>query len=110
MAQMGLTYGRRTRTTKTLGGQKAVAEAWAQGVPRDHAHLKTDGRDIFIGQIKLGWTDEGGRKVAVRYIGDNAISREVTRAVKDAMSRADAVYEPGRESVRRWRKIYGCTD
>jgi len=105
MARMGITYGRRPAQKKRIGGIRGVVEAWKRGKAREHGVLRTDGKNIFFDRLKLGWTDETGQKIAVRYIGDRAITREVTRAVKAAMNVANAVYEPGRDSVNRWRRI-----
>lgn len=105
MARMGITYGRRPKQRNSPGGVKGVVEAWKRGEAAEHGSVRTDGQNIFFDKLKLGWTDDTGKKVAVRYTGAKEITRDVTRVVRAALAVAQLFYEPGRDSVYRWRKI-----
>lgn len=86
-----------------------VARAWSYGdaARNGRGNFKTDGRDLWSYDLKIGWTDERGRKILGDYTAktDNFHSMTTSCHVGRARDWADAVVDPDarRRSIRQGR-------
>ena len=77
-----------------------VASQWARGRRGTSGNMRTDGADLFSYWLKIGHTDERGRKVLADFskAGGRYYSATTSRHVSLARGAADAVIS-AREAV-----------
>ena len=72
-----------------------VADSWKNGKPAKVASMRTDGINLFSFDLKIGFTDDKGRKVALNYSApNNFISNSTSHHVSYAKRSADITIEP----------------
>ena len=72
-----------------------VADSWKNGKPANVANMRTDGTDLFSYNLKIGFTDDKGRKVALKYSApNNFISTSTSKHVCYARRSADITINP----------------
>lgn len=73
-----------------------VVACWKRGNRGQNRHMTTDGSNLFSYKLKIGYTDESGRKVALDYTASsgNFYSVTTSRHVSLAKSVAKVIEEP----------------
>ena len=72
-----------------------VADCWKNGKSAKVASMRTDGTCLFSYNLKIGFTDDKGRKVALDYSApNNFISNSTSKHVGYAKGSADITINP----------------
>ncbi len=82
---------------------RSVARQWAQGRRGTSGNMRTDGADLFSYWLKIGHTDERGRKVLADFSkrGGGFYSVTTSHHVSLARGAADAVISADEAIARR---------
>ena len=85
-----------------------VTSQWARGRRGTSGNMRTDGADLFSYWLKIGHTDERGRKVLADFskAGGGFYSVTTSRHVSLARGAADAVISPDEAIARKVTNIF----
>lgn len=72
-----------------------VPAAWARGKRLARGNLSTDGRELYSYNLRIGYTDSEGTKVAIKHTApDHFVSMTTSKHVGGACQYADKVVSP----------------